>query len=122
MRPSQSMIDSKSAVVIIDHVTHAASLADHTRMSVPQFSQETDASFTRSSSITSKKNLIRESPRVRFAEACADMDKRRQSVLVKKRYIGKILDIRRPDHILNTTEVSFRWQLGLLIGWIFASI
>lgn len=88
--------------------------------------------YHRSSSLSSQKRSgVRNSPagfdsakkmppRQRFSEKCLDADRKREEVLLKKRYIGKILDqnstANNSPHIFTTTEVSFRWQLGLLIG------
>lgn len=87
--------------------------------------------YTRSSSISSQRRgtgsgsgapppVVRVAPRLRFSESCLKADRMREDVLFKKRYIGKILDTKNnmASHIFATTEVSFRWQLGLLIGMI----
>lgn len=114
IRISHSMSDSRN-------VTDSSLTEAHTRFSGPQLSDssETKGAYTRSSSISSQNKralIIKEPPRVRFSESCLRADKMREDVLLSKRYIGKILDIKRPDYIFTTTEVSFRWQLGLLIG------
>ncbi len=55
-------------------------------------------------------------PSERFNQKCNLTDKRRENELLEKRYIGKILDQQRTQHVITATEVNFRWQLGLLIG------
>ena len=55
-------------------------------------------------------------PCSRFFKECLQTDKARERELLEKRYIGKILDQQRNQHVITVTEVNFRWQLGLLIG------
>lgn len=55
-------------------------------------------------------------PSERFSQECFITDKNRENDLLEKRYIGKILDQQRTQHIITATEVNFRWQLGLKIG------
>lgn len=128
------------------NVIDSTSLADaHTRYSAQQLSSNSNAesmgsssagapissSYTRSSSISSQRlhqqqllqqqqarGSAKDSPRVRFGTNCHEADKRREDVLLQKRYIGKILENKNSTsaHIFDQTEVSFRWQLGLLIG------
>lgn len=52
----------------------------------------------------------------RFSRECERTDKDRERNLLEKRYIGKILDQQRTQHVITATEVNFSWQLGLLIG------
>ena len=56
-------------------------------------------------------------PKERFSRACEKADESRESELLEKRYIGKILKVQqRTQHVITATEVNFNWQLGLLIG------
>lgn len=108
------------------------SLADaHTRHSAQQLSSTDLIAYTRSSSLSSQTRQLQQQqqqtkaikvpPRQRFGTSCLAADQIREDVLLKKRYIGKILENKNniSSPIFNSTEVSFRWQLGLLIGkWL----
>lgn len=111
LRSSHSMIDSRH-----NHHLYDSMLLDHQRKSVPQL-VDLDRNRSSVSSSSSKiKHNKHIAPKKRFSISCLEADKKRENVLLEKRYIGKILDSTRPDYIINATEVSFRWQLGLLIG------
>lgn len=76
-------------------------------------------SLRRSSSQIGRANLnptIRLKPRDRFKEACERTDNQRETILLQRDYIGKIINIEKSSELIQSTEVSFRWQLGLLIG------
>jgi len=55
-------------------------------------------------------------PRQRFLQACEKLDTDMENVLLKTKCIGKIQPVNRVSQVITSTEVSFRWQLGLLIG------
>jgi hypothetical protein len=76
--------------------------------------KSTVASIRRASSLLGKNKNVR--PRDRFGEGCLRTDNMREALLVEKKYIGKIINIERSSELIQSTEVSFRWQLGLLIG------
>lgn len=109
MKQSFSMIDSKHA--------ENANLSAHHQKSVPQY-LDRERRLSRSSlcSSTNQRNNRLLPPKKRFAAVCQETDRERESALMKKKFIGKILEVERPDNIINATEVNFRWQLGLLIG------
>ena len=73
-------------------------------------------SSTQSTAMDKSKHNKSLPPSVRFSKDCSDSDKKREKELLEKRYIGKILDQQRVQHVITATEVNFRWQLGLLIG------
>ena len=93
-------------------------ISDRHRKSVPQLYDEketTRSSYSNSSSIYKKRNKVAP-PSERFSKGCHSVEKSREDHLLEKRYIGKILDQQRTQHVITATEVNFRWQLGLLIG------
>jgi hypothetical protein len=56
-------------------------------------------------------------PRARFQTASSLLDTSLHEDLLRKRYVGKILEVDRSDYnVLCPSEVSFRWQAGLQIG------
>ena len=55
-------------------------------------------------------------PRQRFLQACENQDRDMENVLLKTKSIAKIQPVNRVSQVITSTEVSFRWQLGLLIG------
>ena len=67
-------------------------------------------------SLANKKFNKNVPPKERFNKSCEDADTARENDLRQKRHIGKILDQQRIQHVITATEVSFRWQLGLLVG------
>ncbi len=59
----------------------------------------------------------RHAPRKRFQAATSLLNRSLEEQLLKKRYVGKILQVDRSDYkVLCPSEVSFRWQAGLQIG------
>jgi len=55
-------------------------------------------------------------PSKRFAQCCQIGDEKREHSLQDKRYIGKTHKSEKEHNIITSTEVNFRWQLGLKIG------
>jgi hypothetical protein len=57
-------------------------------------------------------------PKQRFLQACEKRDIEIEGDLLNTKSIGKIQPVNRAQQqqVITSTEVSFRWQLGLLIG------
>lgn len=110
IRPSTSMMINQEPIP--NH--HQPRQLSH-QNSLPQLSGSKENINLPSSSARAKAST-KLPPSERFSQECSRRDKDRESVLLVKRYIGKILPRQRPQNLITATEVSFRWQLGLQIG------
>ncbi len=117
--PAEPLKTSISASNTIANPNHQLGLA-HLRSSESQLYDEKEALQRQQHQTNATRSHHRMNkalpPSERFNQECNLTDRRREDDLLDKRYIGKILDQQRTQHVITATEVNFRWQLGLLIG------
>ncbi len=96
---------------------HRDSFLDHQhRKSEPELNELEKHTSKQSLVSSGKKHNSSRPPSERFSDQCQLTDREREKYLLQKRYIGKILDQKKTEKVIEVTEVNFRWQLGLLIG------